>query len=244
MHKSALSLPLFWASFAALLNYTSGSMNAPMANAATELPTVYAAVLREKVDGQGFPEASSWQKAPAIQFDRDWKGENPDAERSTEVRVLWDSQTLFLRFFARYRAITVFPDARSDGWRDQLWDRDVAEAFLQPDSRDPLRYKEFEVSPNGFWIDLNISHGEKEEMRSGLRRRVSLDDKTKTWTAELAIPLRSMTNNFDPKMEWRVNFYRVEGASEPRFYSAWSPTMSSEPNFHVPAAFGRLQFRQ
>jgi len=31
---------------------------------------------------------------------------------------------------------------------------------------------------------------------------------------------------------------------EPRFYSAWSPTMTPTPNFHVPEAFGHLVFRE
>jgi len=39
-----------------------------------------------------------------------------------------------------------------------------------------------------------------------------------------------------------VNFYRVEGAAEPRFYSAWQPTGTPAPNFHVPEAFGELVF--
>jgi len=41
---------------------------------------------------------------------------------------------------------------------------------------------------------------------------------------------------------WRVNFFRVEGATEPRFYSAWRPTNTPKPNFHVPEAFGALVF--
>jgi alpha-galactosidase len=138
----------------------------------------------------------------------------------------------------------VFPNARADGWRDELWERDVAEAFLQPDARDVRVYKELEVSPNGFWIDLNIVHGTKEEMRSGLRRRVLQDAEAQTWTAELAVPMRSLTPVFDRKRSWRVNFFRVEGKVEPRFYSAWSATSTSAPNFHVPEAFGHLEFRE
>ena len=120
----------------------------------------------------------------------------------------------------------------------------LSEAFLQPDGRDLLRYKELEVAPNGYWIDLNISHGERKEMHSALRRRVWLDAQAKTWTAELAVPMRSLTPVFDPQKPWRANFYRVEGREEPRFYAAWSPTMRPQPNFHVPDAFGHLVFRE
>jgi alpha-galactosidase len=206
------------------------------------LPTAYALLLTENLGAEGFPGAPWWERTPAIRFERDWRGERADPQRATEVRLLWNEQTLFLRFFARHRELHVFPDARPDGWRDELWERDVAEAFLQPDASDVRVYKEFEVSPNGYWIDLNIAHGEKEEMRSGLRRRVVQDAGARTWTAELAVPMRSLTPAFDGKRNWRANFFRVEGKVEPRFYSAWSPTLTPAPNFHVPEAFGHLVF--
>ncbi len=92
---------------------------------------------------------------------------------STEVRLLWTPATLYLQFIAHYRVITVFEDAEPTGRRDKLWDRDVVECFLQPDPSDPLHYYEFEVSPNGFWIDLDISHGQLRDLQSGLHRRVA-----------------------------------------------------------------------
>lgn len=209
-----------------------------------QLPVTYALLLKKSVGTEGFPAAAWWERAPAIRFERDWRAEQADPQRATEVRLLWNEQTLFLRFLARYRELHVFPDARADGWRDELWERDVAEAFLQPDASETRAYKELEVSPNGYWIDLDIAQGEKEAMRSGLLRRVVQDAAAQTWIAELAVPMRSLTPAFDPKRSWRANFFRVEGKTEPRFYSAWSPTMTPTPNFHVPEAFGRLVFRE
>lgn len=193
-------------------------------------------------DSQGFPAATAWESAPALCFDADWQGKNSDAFRETEVRLLWTPVTLYLRFRARYRAITVFRDSEANGRRDHLWDRDVAEAFLQPDSSELRRYKEFEISPNGFWIDLDIAAGEKRDLQSGLKRRVQIDDKKKLWVAELSIPMKSLVVRFDPAAMWRANFYRVEGSTEPRFYSAWCPTGTPQPNFHIPEAFGRMIF--
>jgi alpha-galactosidase len=54
----------------------------------------------------------------------------------------------------------------------------------------------------------------------------------------------SLTPEFDPKRSWRANFFRVEGKTEPRFYSAWNPTLTAAPNFHMPEAFGHLVFRE
>jgi alpha-galactosidase len=206
------------------------------------LDTAIAAHLLREPARDSFPLPSDWDAASPVRFDSDWQGQNPDPQRSTEVRLLWTPGALFLKFHARFRTITVFPDSDATGRRDQLWDRDVAEVFLQPDPSQPSLYKEFEVSPNGMWIDLDIAPGAKSNPNSGLRRRVTLDQAAMTWIAELAIPMASLTRPFDPFATWRANFFRVEGAAEPRFYSAWRPTKTPVPNFHVPAAFGSLIF--
>jgi alpha-galactosidase len=186
--------------------------------------------------------APEWQNASAITFDSDWQGKNAAPGRETEVRVLWSRKYLYLRFECRYRELFVFADSDTNGRRDHLWDRDVAEAFLQPDPSRAGFYREFEVSPNGMWVDLDIFPGGRADLKSGLRRSVAVDEKSHTWTAELAIPMKSLTANFDPSAIWRVNFYRVEGKSEPRAYLAWQPTNTPQPNFHVPSAFGKLRF--
>ena len=204
--------------------------------------TVVAVRMTQVPDSEGFPQELAWRAASAIRFSADWAGRNADPQLETEVRVLWSPETLHLKFTAKYRLITVFADSEPHGRRDQMWDRDVAEAFLQPSSSPANCYKEFEVSPNGLWIDLDIAPGQKRDLKSGLQRRASVDGQRKTWQAELAIPIHSIKPDFDPSLEWRANFYRVEGPAEPRFYSAWRPTRTPQPNFHVPEAFGRLIF--
>jgi alpha-galactosidase len=186
--------------------------------------------------------ADEWRNATAIAFCSDWQGKNADPRRETRVQALWSPQTLYLRFECRYRELYVFADSDPDGRRDHLWDRDVAETFLQPDPSRERYYREFEVSPNGMWVDLDIFPGGRADLRSGMQRSVVLDEKSHVWTAELAIPMKSLTLQFDPTAVWRANFYRVEGKKEPRAYLAWQPTGTPQPNFHVPSAFGRMRF--
>ncbi len=246
--RTSRRFPLLAFPFTAMLGYdfpilrgvqcvTTGKTFSPR-----ETDTVAAVRFDGRPDAEGFPTIAAWENAPAIRFSQDWQGKNSDPELDTEVRALWTAQTLSFKFLVRYRRITVFSDAEASGRRDQLWDRDVAEVFLQPPALSGRHYKEFEVSPNGFWIDLDIAAGEKHDLQSGLRRRAKIDEKSKTWMAELSLPMKSLTASFDPSATWRVNFYRVEGASEPRFYSAWRPTGTPVPNFHVPESFGRLVF--
>jgi tryptophan-rich sensory protein len=260
---------LVWVAVAAALNFSIWRLNArgsdpPRADAAVASAlapwagsTATAMLFHGDVDPEGFPAPDTWLVAPPIHFHCDWQGRNPDPERATEVRLLWNAETLFLRFHCRFRFLTVFPDAEPSGRRDRLWERDVAEVFLQPDGHEPGRYLEFEISPNGMWIDLEITPAVKTNLQSGLRRRVGVNQREKAWVAELAIPMRALVeNSSSPDSEgnhgpvetrdgkpWRVNFFRVEGVAEPRFYAAWRPTLTAIPNFHVPSAFGYLEFR-
>jgi alpha-galactosidase len=211
-------------------------------SSARETESATAAQFAGRTDAEGFPANEAWENVPPIQFDSDWQGKHADPQRETEVRLLWTPEALYLRFLAHYRSLTVFTDAEPNGRRDQLWDRDVVEVFLQPTWADGRHYKEFEVSPNGFWIDLDIAPEGKRDLKSALKCRTRIDEMSKTWGAELILPMKSLTARFDPSVAWRANFYRVEGPNEPRFYSAWRPTKTPVPNFHVPAAFGKLLF--
>jgi len=206
--------------------------------------TAFAVRLVGAVDAEGFPPAGAWETAPPVCFSADWQGKNADTRRETEVRLLWNAEFLFVRFDARYRSLTVFADGEASGRRDGLWERDVCEIFLQPRGSHSSYYKEIEVAPNGLWIDLEIAPGEKRDLRSGLRRRVSINEQTKQWQGTVALPMKSLVARLEMSAVWRVNFFRVEGAEEPRFYSAWRPTNTPAPNFHVPEAFGALVFTE
>ena len=215
----------------------------PTSHSAPEAAEIVASPASSELRLDARHPSPHWQRAVPINFCVDWQGKNPDPWRETQVRVLWSTQILYIRFECRYRELFVFTDSDPNGRRDHLWDRDVVEAFLQPDPSRPRYYKEFEISPNGLWIDLNISPSPLEGLRSGTQRSVWLDEAAHTWAAELAIPMPSLTAQFDPRATWRVNFYRVEGSKEPRFYSAWQATNTPQPNFHVPEAFGRMRFQ-
>jgi alpha-galactosidase len=186
--------------------------------------------------------ATAWASAIPVHFSEDWQGKNSDAGLQTEVRVLWTLATMYLRFVCSYHEITVFQDSDPNGRRDHLWDRDVAEAFLQPNSSPEHYYKEFEIAPNGMWIDLDITPSGLADLKSGLSRSVHMDARRRIWVAELAIPTKAITPKFNPDELWRANFYRVEGRSKPRRYMAWQPTHTPAPNFHVPKAFGTMRF--
>jgi len=154
--------------------------------------------------------------------------------------MLWSSQALYLRFEAHYRDIYVYPEANQR--HKKLWLRDVVEVFLQPDTNRGRHYKEFEISPNGNWIDLDISPAGGSNLVCAVKASASVSTGKHVWVAELAIPMRCLTQNFDRDAEWRLNLFRIEGNGPGRFYSAWRPTKTVRPDFHVPEVFGALKF--
>ncbi len=196
--------------------------------------------LGSPLDDHGFPQARDWENAQPIAFCSDWQGKQADPQRSTEVRLLWSPRFLYLRFHSKFREIHVFPEANTR--RDKLWMRDVAEVFLQPVGFELNHYKEFEISPNGNWIDLDISPSGGTIRKCELKARAAVNNESRVWIAELAIPMKCLTETFDPRRDWRVNFFRAEGIDPHRFYSAWRPTNTQHPNFHVPERFGTLKF--
>lgn len=190
---------------------------------------------------KGYPSENDWRATDAVTFCSDWKGSQQDAERATQVRLIWSPRMLFVRFIVHYRELYTY--APSNARMNKMWQRDVAEMFIQSPTDAPHSYKEFEISPNGNWIDLSIGTGISTELHCSLTTHAVIDSNKKIWTGDVAIPMPCLTANFDPRSPWRVNFFRIEGRDPDRFYSAWRPTNTAQPNFHVPEAFGTLRFK-
>ncbi|HEY1129470.1 MAG TPA: alpha-galactosidase [Roseateles sp.] len=187
------------------------------------------------VGADGFPRISQWADAPAAFFRHDWQGRTLAGPQSTRVQLLRGAGQLYLRFICKFDTLSTFERAGSstDIW--PLWERDVVEVFLQAPDRAGLKsYREVEVSPNGLLLEIAVEASGKKRIVGESRAKVQIDAQHKVWTAELAVPMRGAEDG------WRLNLFRVEGQGKDRVYSAWSPTRTAFPDFHVPAAFGRL----
>jgi hypothetical protein len=199
---------------------------------------IIAPKLIAELDRQGLPPSSAWNHASPVTFCRDWRGENADPQRETEARLLWSDDHMFVRFHCLHREI--YAKEGSNSRRDELWTEDVAEIFIHRSSDEIQCYREFEISPKGDWLDLEINARQRSFLMCELKCRTLCDDEK--WIAEMAIPLNCLTPNFNPNEIWRLNLFRIEGCEPDRFYSAWRPTNTPQPNFHVPERFGELCF--
>ena len=186
-----------------------------------------------------------WDKATPVSITRRWSGEPAPPSQHCEVRMLWSDQALLVRYVCRQPQPPLIQDnATVDRKTIGLWDTDVCEIFVTPNSEPPNRYYEFEAAPNGAWVDLGITIGpEKRETDWGFQSGMT----TATHMSEdiLTVVIKIPWSDKVPKPkfgdEWRINLFRCVGTGNER-YLAWQPTYTPEPYFHVPEVFGRLSF--
>ncbi|MES1258481.1 MAG: carbohydrate-binding family 9-like protein [Acidobacteriota bacterium] len=165
----------------------------------------------------------------------------------TEVRSRWTKNHLYLLYICPYKNLYLNANPVRTEETNKLWDRDVAEAFLGTASGPAGHYKEFEVSPQGEFVDLDIDRDQPASelgiaWQSGFVVRARVDAEKKIWYAEMRIPFASLGLS-EPKAgdELRAGLYRIEGAEPKRIYVTWQPT--GKKSFHVPSSFGRLVLR-
>ena len=191
-------------------------------------------------------ENKNWDKAKSIVIDKYWSGESAPKERQFKAKLLWSDTAIYVRFDANQsEPLVISENANLKMKTKGLWDRDVCEIFLAPDKKEFRKYFEFEIAPNGEWIDLGIYQNPDERITdwdyaSGMQSK-SLIDKDKVW---MAIKVEWTAFGTIPKKGdvWLGNIFRCIGAGETRGYLAWSPTITSSPSFHVPEKFGEFEF--
>jgi len=188
-----------------------------------------------------------WQKARWAQFETGISGKNKYPENRTRVAAAWSDKYVYFAFLCNYDALNVFEGEDISRERWELWTRDVAEVFLNPQPERLLHYYEFEIAPNNQWVDLESTRGEKPNhdasWNSGFEHAVRVDAKRHVWNVEMRIPLSSMNvTGVKSGIEWRVNFFRAagKGADPQRKFLAWS-TIPEGTTFHVPSRFGILR---
>jgi len=189
------------------------------------------------------PNSAFWKSAKPIYATGDTMGKNVPGH-GTEIRSRWTADNVYFLFICPYQELYPKPDPVTDKETNKLWNYDVAEVFVGWDYKNIHRYKEFEVSPQGEWVDLDIDrdHPLPEGgwlWNSGFKVQTRIDRDAKIWYGEMQIPWKSIDERApQPGNELRVNFYRMQGPPQ-RKMIAWQPTHSS--TYHVPEAFGTLK---
>ena len=187
----------------------------------------------------------TWKRAADLKVTTYWNGTDAPAGRQFAVRMLWSDSGFYIRFDATRADPLVINDKPELTKKTmKLWERDVCELFLAPDKNEPRRYPEFEIAPTGEWLDLVVDWRNEEprdwEYLSGMDPAAKIGkDKV---TMAFKIPWKAFGGKPSGGDVWLGNLYRAVGSGETRGYLAWSPTMTKEPQFHVPEKFGEFVF--
>lgn len=172
------------------------------------------------------------------------------AKQQTYVRIAYDVENFYVRFDCDDTDIWGEATERDS----RIFDEEVVELFIAPGEDHPTYYYEFEVSPIGTLLDLDV-HSPDLDRRTlrgnfdwncpGLQWSAERNDAANHWRAYLVVPWRSISAPASSEealpQKWRANFYRIERprGQAPEF-SCWSPTMSNPADYHRPTYFGHL----
>jgi hypothetical protein len=215
---------------------------APSQNAGSAMfKSLYAA---QEVSLDTDPQSEFWREAKPIYIGVDARG-NPQPRYRSAVRSRWTDQNLYISFECPYEELNLKPDPDTLAETNELWKWDVAEIFIGSDFQNIRRYKEFEVSPQGEWIDLDIDlalphHEVGWTWNSGFKVAARIDPKAKIWYAAMRIPFSALDQRAPVAgNRLRVNLFRSQGPPERQHSLAWKAPMSD--TFHTPERFGELE---
>ena len=185
-----------------------------------------------------------WSGARVVTVEKDRFGKTVPRFRAT-VRTRWTQQSVYFLFVSPYDELHLKPNPTTQKETNELWNWDVAEVFIGSDFTDLQRYKEFEVSPQGEWVDLDINlhiphHEDGWKWNSGFETAARIDEARHTWSAAMRIPFSAI----DPRVPaagntLRINLFLSQGAPANHHELAWQAPMKE--TFHVPERFGLIR---
>jgi hypothetical protein len=190
------------------------------------------------------PASTFWSAAQPVYMEKDSLGKDVPGYH-TEVWTRWTKDNLYFLFRCPYEQLHLKPNPNINQETNELWNWDVAEVFIGSNFADIKRYKEFEVSPQSEWVDLDINlhnphHEDGWKWNSGFEARASIDEKNHVWYAAMRIPYSAIDSRpAAAGNRMRINLFRSQGPPEHRHQITWQPPMSK--TFHVPEQFGSIK---
>lgn len=190
------------------------------------------------------PSSSFWLGSHPVFMQKDNFGKTVPRYR-TEVRTRWTKDNLYFLFVCPYEQLNLKPSPDPKNETNELWNWDVAEVFLGSDFSDIKRYKEFEISPQGEWIDLDIDlkkphHEDGWTWNSGFEVKARIDQTAKVWYGAMRIPMSAIDSRpAKAGNTLRMNLFRSQGPAEHQQAVTWQAPMNK--TFHTPERFGLIR---
>jgi hypothetical protein len=189
------------------------------------------------------PESPFWRPAPRVTAALDPFGRNTGSG-PTEIRSRWSRDSMYLLYICPFQELYLKPEPVTDRDTPYLWDWDVVEAFIGLTGDSIQHYREFEMSPQGEWVDLDIDRAHPKpdfglSWNSGYEVKARIDRGRNVWYGEMRIPMASLpAASPKPGDTFRLGLYRIEGPPPNRKYGSWQPLYRA--TYHTPESFGTL----
>jgi Carbohydrate family 9 binding domain-like len=190
------------------------------------------------------PASPFWRDARVVALEKDKFGTIIPNFRAM-VRTRWTKKSVYFLFVSPYDELHLKRNPVTEKETNELWNWDVAEVFIGSDFNNIKRYKEFEVSPQGEWVDLDIDlnkpqHENGWAWNSGFEAAARIDETAHIWYAAMRIPFSAI----DPHIPvaghiLRLNLFLSQGTPGKHREAAWKPPMRE--TFHVPERFGLIR---
>lgn len=168
---------------------------------------------------------------------------------ATGVVAEWNLDGILVFFRGSFRDLRYATNRAGDVLQKKtyrLWeDSDVFEIFIGPDAAQRKMYKEFQVAPDGRWIDIDVFDAlgtSNHHWYSGCSARSFVESSEKTWISVLLMPWRCFDAGREYDGEWNVNFYRASGKFHGDELLSWAPVGTGPRCFHRPEHFGVIKF--
>jgi len=207
------------------------------------MPVSPSSKLRADTELTADPNAPLWKGVKGVWADRSSRGEFSPGHK-TEIRSRWTKDYLYFLFVCPYEQLYLKPDGDAVNETNKLWNWDVAELFVGADFENVHQYREYQVSPRGEWVDLDIDTKQPKPeggwlWNSGFKVAAKLDEANKIWYGAMKIPIESITDKpVKTGFEFRTNYYRIQGPPPKKVFVAWQATGGSH---HIPEKFGLLK---
>jgi hypothetical protein len=189
------------------------------------------------------PGSAFWRGATPVYAEVDGFGKHVPRYR-TEVRSRWTRENLYLLFICPFEELHLKPSPNPVNETNELWNWDVAELFIGSNFQDIRRYKEFEVSPQGEWTDLDVNLALPNHLvgwtwNSGFLVAARIDHEAHIWYGAMRIPFKSIDERAPIEGNvFRANLFRSQGPPPRQQAIAWKAPMTN--TFHTPERFGTL----
>jgi hypothetical protein len=178
-------------------------------------------------------------------------GAEPPQTIASSIGVEWNDNGLLIYFRGRFEHLRMISDKKQAGINSKtykLWEQsDVFEVFIGVNAKQTKLYKEFQVSPDARWIDIDVNKHlgiSNHHWYSALQCKSFIDEDLKIWSSVIELPWNCFGLTKKTDDVWYANFYRASGRFHGDELMAWSSTGYGEKCFHRPENFGEIIFVQ